>query len=96
MSPIKREFWNDSALDKLTFEFYFEYTPAGPMQFCNGHGNYLPGDEAQIEITDIYLYTKDLPGCDGVKLEGTFYEKILAKFQDEVKKDAWKQIERAA
>lgn len=33
----------------------FDYSPATPAYFDKSYGNWLPGDDAEIEITEVFL-----------------------------------------
>jgi hypothetical protein len=61
----------------LTLEFTGRYTPATPEHFCNGHGNWLPGDAAEFDVEETRLGGMLVTGRIEAILIEEFYNEIL-------------------
>lgn len=84
---IEKYFTTESG-DEMFLEFDCKVTPGTADHFCNGHGNWLPGDDAKCEVTEIRW--------DGAKVPAVVHNFILGIFVNDVVTEAFKQIESAA
>lgn len=68
-------FTTECGLD-MRLDFVCEYTPGTPDYFCNGHGNWLPGDAPECEIVSI--------SCDGIGLAPPAFLLFKNKFGEKI------------
>lgn len=85
--PVEKYYTSETGED-LLLEFDCDVKPGTEEHFCNGHGNWLPGDLPEVKITAIRF--------DGKELSGSVFDFFFDKYVDLVKQEALKDAERAA
>jgi len=73
---------------EMWLRFECSYRAGTPDYFCNGHGNYLPGDSPEYKIMDVLL--------NGKKLDGQSRDVFLSLYENEILKQLTREIEDAA
>lgn len=75
---INRDLYKDEENEAvMRLEFLCEYTPGTDDHFCNGHGNWLPGDAPECKIVSVRV-NEAAPNKE-------VREFLCSLFQDEVK-----------
>lgn len=87
MKTTVEKFFTTEDGSALLVEFDCDVTAATLDYFCNGHGNWLPGDAAECKITEVRV--------DGVVVVGEIQKFILGKYSFDVINRALKQAEAA-
>ena len=72
----------DKENSDLKIEFTGNYTPATEDYFCNGHGNWLPGDVAEFDVQETRL--------GGLVLIGRIEELLIEEFYNEILQECLK------
>lgn len=67
----------DKENSQINIQFDVEYSPKTSDYFCNGHGNWLPGDDELLEILECRLDGKPVNGALAEALDDLFYDEIL-------------------
>lgn len=81
----------------------FDYSPSTPAYFDRSFGNYLPGDDAELEVTDVWILGE---GRNPQKVEAPEWladlvaayavEHKQAEMIDNACEDAWERQQEAA
>ena len=73
------------ASSMLRLEFEVNYSPATPDYFCNGHGNWLPGDRTEMEVLGLSIegVSVDTQSLLFKTMSETFFNEILEEIESD-------------
>ncbi len=80
---IEEYFTTEGGLEQF-LEFDCEYHSGSDDHFCNGHGNWLPGDEPYCKIREVRF--------NGKVVEGAVKTFLLSEYSRSVIEKVFKQV----